>query len=314
MANTLYLMVDDLQTVLLDFDQIQVYRAPTSSGIFSEITGLGTRIDMNDQDNLYSYEDATGTSTDWYKTVYFNSSTTASGTLSTAFQPTALDQLEENMQVLIQIDDTVTNTSGVPLTEDEELYFTTTYNPLYCSVKKIKLDVGAFIKGVPDDTINLAIFEASLEAGALTFVADTTALESPLYKHARRQWVCCRAAEILLSNVIGGSGGSVRSKRLADFAVEYDTLGVENMLNKLRACMARWEPQLNSGGAATQKATGVVKGELDPDRPEIGRTWLRGDAPFHRIPIGNAKVKQTNRRRWRKSGRLPRLKMWWEND
>jgi hypothetical protein len=100
---------------------------------------------------------------------------------------------------------------------------------------------------------------------------------------------------------------------LGDFAVEYDTLGVENMLNKLRACIERWETQLNSGGRATQKATGVVKGELDPDRPAVGRMW-ESSAPFNRIPIGNAKVKFKNRRRWKKSGRLPRSKMWWEDN
>ncbi len=313
MSNTLFITVEDLPTTLLSFDQIQVHRAPTVTGVFTEITTVGTRIILNDQDDLYKFIDAPGVDTDFYKTVFFNSITTVSGVFSDPVLALPLEQLKENMQVTIQIDDSVSNTSGVSLTEDLELYFTTTYNPLYCAVKRVRLDIGAFLGEVPEDTINLAIFEASREADLLTFVTDPTLLANGFYKHVRRQYSCCKASEILLGNLIGGSGGSVRSKRLGDFAVEYDTLGVENMLNKLRACIERWEPQLNSGGRATQKPTMVIKGDLDPDRPEFGRGW-DNTAPFHRIPIGNAKVKFRNRRRTKTSGRLPRFKIWWETD
>ena len=47
--------------------------------------------------------------------------------------------------------------------EDYSFYFTTTYNPLYSSIRKLRLEVGAFISNVPDDTVNLAIFEACRE-------------------------------------------------------------------------------------------------------------------------------------------------------
>lgn len=311
MANTLNITVTDIETTLTSFNQIQVYRAPSVSGVFAELTDTSTRINMNIQDNLYVFIDTSGIVTDFYKTSFFNSATVTTGILSDAFSATALQQLKKNMEVRVELSEDIANTAGVSLGEDTILFFTTTYDPLYCSIKTLRLKVGSFVENVPDDTLNLALFEASLEANILTFVTDASALTSPKYLHARRQWTCCTAGLILLNNLIGGVGGSVRSKSLADWSVTYDRLGVENMLEQLMRCKMTWEPQLNSGFAAVQKPAMVIKGADDPDRPKFGRLWSNRVNP--RQPSGNAKIRLRGHRRFKKFGMRPILRGWWNS-
>lgn len=308
MANTVFIKVTDLVTTLASFDQIQVHRASAIAGTYTEITTVSTRITLNNQDNLYEFADSTGVSTDFYKTAFFNSTTSTLGTLSDAFAPIALAQLLENMEVEIFISKNVKNTGGINLTDNLNLYFTTTYNPLYCGVDKITLEAGTFLTNVVEDTINRAIFEASREADILTFNPDAAARKSPLYLHARRRWTCCSATATLINNLIGGKGGGVKSKRLGDFSVEYNSIGIENMLGTLKECMKQWEPQLNSAGAATQKPLHVVKGDLDPDRPDVGRSFHPN--AIGGLPIANVYFKRTNQRRYRKGSLPAGLRSW----
>lgn len=304
MANTLYIKVDNLAEVLLTYDRIKVYRSATETGTFTEITTVSDRPVLNSQDNLYSYVDTTGVSTDFYKTSFFHSVSLVESPLSSAAQAMPLDQLAENMQVVIQVSGDIEDIDGNPLGESQELFFTTTYNPLYSAIRRIRLDIGSFLKDIPDDTINLAIFEASIEADYLTFDKSAAAL-SNLYLHARRQWVTCKAEQILLNNLINGAGGLLKSKRLADFSVEYGIDAIKNILKKVEECLARWEPELMTGGHAVQTPRGVVKGELDIDRPNIGRMWDTPDGN----PVGNAKVIYRGSRRWL-TGYIPKSRSW----
>lgn len=293
MANTVYVKVENLDEVLDTYDRIKIYRSATADGVYVEVTSVGTRPVLNVQDNLYSYVDAGGATTDYYKAAYFHSISLIESAQSAPMLATPLAQLLENMQVVITVDKSVKDTDGFELGEDQEFFFTTTYVPMYSSIRRLRLDIGSYIKDVPDDTINLAIFEASREADFLTF-DKTTAATNGLYKHARRQWTTCKAAEILLNNIINGAGGLVKSKRLADFAVEYDTKAIENILSKVKDCIARWEAEVNTGGFAIASPKGVVKGEYDLDRPNAGRGWDDPDG----WPLGNGKVQYSGSRRW----------------
>ncbi len=299
MANTLLIKVENLQTLLLSFDQLQVHRAPTADGAYVEVTGALTRINLNDQDNLYTFVDSAGVATDFYKTIQFNSTTLATGDISLAFQAATLQQLLENMEVEILVTKAVKNTSGINLTADEKQFFTTTYNPLYCGVDKVLLNIGTFLVNIEEDTINRAVFECSREADAITFNKSVEGLASPIYLHARREYTCCHASLMLLNNRIGGAGGGVSSKRLGDFSVEYNTLGVQNMLDHLRACMAKWEPQVMAAGRKTQKAIGVVKGDLNIDMPFVGRGYE--SHAFGGLPMVNTKIRRKGSRRFRKA-------------
>lgn len=186
------------------------------------------------------------------------------------------------------------------LEEDFCSYYTTTYNPLYCSARKMRIDYGTFIREIPDDTLNLLIFEASIEADAFTFRAPNPG-RMAFFRHARRQFACCLAAVNLLSNQLDSTGGR---KQLGDLSIEAGGVatGPNNsitVLQKAIDCMTRWRLILQNGGEGFNlKAQGVVKGESDPDRPLIGRLWGTGGShAADQVPAANAKAIHSGSRR-----------------
>lgn len=206
----------------------------------------------------------------------------------------ASGELTTNNLVTITLDSTIASESGATLGSDYSFSFTTTYSPYYCTLRKQRLEVGTFISDVADDTINLAIFEASLAADALTWGSTTTSSAvTSYYNFVRAQWTCCKAQEILLINTTGGSN-NLKSKELGDLRVEYQT-GTNDALNRALACLERWEGALQAGGAQVQGPAMVVKGANDPDRPPAGRVWYKKDG----MPVANTRYKNTNYRRYR---------------
>jgi hypothetical protein len=209
--------------------------------------------------------------------------------------------LYKNNLVEIILDDSIASTGGTVLGSDFVSRFTTEYSPLCSSVRKIRLEAGGLLGNIQDDTINLAILEASLEADTISFAGIQNA---KVYNHAKREYVTCRASQMLASNILA-SGGILKSKLLSDFRVDYDTQGLLELLDRLGSKCKKWESQVMSGGQTrySSRPRGVVKGELDPDRPLIGRLWTS-----HRSsekPIGNRRVLPAGKRRWRK-GYIPR--------
>lgn len=203
--------------------------------------------------------------------------------------------LQENTLVEVFLSSEISSLAGAPLANDFSLLFTTTYNPLYSSVRKVRLDAGGSLTAIDDDTINLAILEASLEADVLTFRKQI--INNNVYLHARRQYVTCLAAYGLIENALANS--SVKAKELADFKVTYDNNSANGLLDKLAKCIAKWEAQVQSGGGARaiRNPRGVVKGDLDPDRPPVGRGWYKVSPG--ETPIGNEKYRVPGSRRWR---------------
>jgi hypothetical protein len=189
-------------------------------------------------------------------------------------------QLLENNIVFITLDKTIADTDGNTLGTNNEFYFTTTYTPLYSSIRRIRLDLGALLADVPDDTVNFALFEASLEAAALSFNALTFSSSSMrrFFEFARRQFVTCAAEIILLDAIGGGATGGGKSKRLADLQISYAGEGqFDDLLKKAVSCRIKWEATLTSAGeigpGTSQRPSMVIKGRMDPDRPEFGREW-----------------------------------------
>lgn len=223
------------------------------------------------------------------------------------------NQLRNNNLVTVTFDSTVSGTDGTSLGQDVDFEFTTQYDPLYCSERKLRLDIGAFISDVSSDTVHFAIFEASLIADHLTW--NKSNLDDDYYKFARSQWTSCKAAEILLMNVTGASG-QLKSKKLGDLSVEFDTTNadVSAPLKRALACLDRWEGVLMAGGRQVQHASMVVKGDLDVDRPPIGRGWLHTrDIHNAQVPAGNRRLKLNTSRRYRNLySRHSHSKGWWD--
>jgi hypothetical protein len=219
------------------------------------------------------------------------------------------NQLFTNDLVQITVASGLQATDGTFISEPFELEFLTTTSPSYSSPRKLRLEVGAFVENLPDMILEMAILEASLEADVLTFI--TGRYNDPLYKHARYEYVSCLASTTLLTNV---GNLLLRSKTLADLSVTYDTNGVRDTMEKLKYCLDTWKPQLLAGGGAkaiTQPSY-VIKGELDPDRPAVSRSWSsteNGDIS-RRVPAANDRVQSRRSRRQQRIWTNPGKKLW----
>lgn len=216
------------------------------------------------------------------------------------------DQLQFNNLVIVTIPSGIMATDGTALSEEFEFEFLTTTSPSYTNIRKIRLEAGGFMNGIEEDAIQTAILEASIEADAITFA--TTATNNNVFQHARREYVTCLASYMLVQNT---GNLMLKSKVLGDLEVEYDTRGLQGMLDKLRDCIDRWQPQvLTAGGAkAVSQPSYVVKGELDPDRPNVSRMWSAGNNGTinSRIPAANTRERPLGQRRYLRSFR-PK---WW---
>lgn len=219
------------------------------------------------------------------------------------------NQLYNNDLVYVTVASGLQATDGTSLSTEYEMEFMTTADPAYSTPRKVRMEVGGFISSIPDYVIQMAIVDASLEADALTFT--TTQHNSNLFKHARYEYVSCVASAMMMTNV-----GSLllRTKTLADLHVEYDTNGVMDAIDKLKACIETWKPQLIAGGGAkaVRAPSMVVKGWLDPDRPYVSRSWESTEAGSvtRRTPGANTRVRQSTQRRHKRTWSRPGKKYW----
>jgi len=65
--------VDNINVVIQAYDQIRIERAPAEDGPFTTVSGLGPITLVADQ-STYTEVDNYGTTTDWYRSRYYNSS------------------------------------------------------------------------------------------------------------------------------------------------------------------------------------------------------------------------------------------------
>jgi hypothetical protein len=206
------------------------------------------------------------------------------------------DQLFANNLVEVILDSGIMATDGTYLSDGYSFEFLTTTNPSYTNIRKVRLEVGSFLNQMPDLTIQLMILEASLEADQLDFSAQNSLINqnSGLFQHARREWVTCKTALGLIDNT---TSNALKTKTLGDLHVEYDTNVVFKTMQRIIACLEKWEPQLISGGLAkaSQQPRGVIKGEYDRERPQTGRLWESTDGSYSDpYPAANTQGKRSS--------------------
>lgn len=109
-------VVSNLSNVMLVFDQIKVYRSIAGElGPFTEITGAGTRPALVDGQIVYEFIDTSGDPNYWYKTSYFNSTTSQESRKSDAQQGEGNSALD-----IVSVDELKTNyLLGLDLTDDD---------------------------------------------------------------------------------------------------------------------------------------------------------------------------------------------------
>jgi len=186
-------------------------------------------------------------------------------------------QLYLNNIIILELSDKITDTDGNALPNDFTSYFTTAYTPLYTSLRRIQLDLGNIIADVPDETIMLAILEASLQADALTYGSTIKNMKN--FKWARKQYTTCLAEAILVKALLTGIGGERMMKELGDLKVQRggNSNDLERALDELENCAMTWLPIVQSGGELGLY-TGVkpqfsVKGANAEDAIYVSRQW-----------------------------------------
>jgi len=112
----LHVAVNSLDEVLKRYDQVKVYRSTTGvTGTYSEITTADTRIKLLAGQALYTFHDAAGDRTYWYKTAYFNSGDSSESSQS---DPTLGDDAEVLTGILTIQELKDTFLYGLDLTDD----------------------------------------------------------------------------------------------------------------------------------------------------------------------------------------------------
>jgi len=205
--------------------------------------------------------------------------------------------LYENNIVYIQLDKDIATADGSTLGTDITYYFTTTYNPLYASVRQVRLDLGPFVSDVPDDTINLAIFEAGRDATINSF--QNTVFDTTFFNHARFKYTLLLAELILLRAIMGDVSVSSRmTKSLGDLTVSRggNIVAIDKRIEKLQEGMEEWLLAVQTGGeippGASLKSEVSVKGGTSEDLMLVGRQWhpTSGIGTAYSYPGGNVKI------------------------
>lgn len=112
---TVDILVPDVDTVLLSYDQIQVHRSTSGeTGPYLEITTAATRISLESGTTEYVYTDDAGAPEYYYKFRFYNSTTMA----TSGFSAAAPGQLDPALDIL-SVEELKTNyLFGLDLTDD----------------------------------------------------------------------------------------------------------------------------------------------------------------------------------------------------
>ena len=212
-------------------------------------------------------------------------------------------QLYENNIVVVKLRKTIADTDGVTLGSHQELFFTTTYSPLYSDERTIRLDLGPLVADVPRETIMMAILEASITADANAFTVVIS--NARLYNEARWRYTTCLAELILVKAMLGDVSLTDRmSKTLGDLSVSRGggAANLRDTLAGLEDCAFRWEIAVQTGGSVAP-GTSIrpdygVKGASAIDAISVGRQWYptSGIGTSNSMAGGNDRTDEIGRR------------------
>jgi len=226
-------------------------------------------------------------------------------------------QLVQNSIVVVTLDKTIADTDGNMLGSDYVTYFSTTYTPLYSSLRRIRFDLGNFISGIQDETIMLAILEASIYTDAIKFA--TTISNSSFYMQAKREFTTCLAELKLLKGLSADVvSGDRMSKTLGDLSVSRTGTGnaLKETMSDLQDCINYWRVVIESGGAVAPNTSlspeYTVKGADASDAITVARQWEPTSGLGSYRSAANTKVSNYNSSS-RKRYRTFRNKTTWRN-
>lgn len=212
-------------------------------------------------------------------------------------------QLYENNIVIVTLDKDIANIDGTTLGTDYVSFFSTVYNPLYSSLRRVQLDLGPLLVNTPEESIMLAIYEASLYAEAINFIANTS--NQKFFHHARREFVSCMAEKKLVGAMLSdGSALNKMYKKLGSLSVSRDGIGgvMQDTFDRLKDCVDYWRVSVESGGDMSPNASirplYSVKGAWADDAIVVNRQWEAMNATGGNFTsAANTHVSETGLRR-----------------
>jgi len=217
-------------------------------------------------------------------------------------------QLYQNNIVIVTLDETIANTQGTTLGSDYITYFATTYTPIYTTLRRIRLDLGPLLVNVPDETIMLAILEASLMVDAISFVSTTD--NANFLNMAKREYATCLAELMLVNGIASDTNSSDRmSKTLGDLNVSRSGGGgsLSDAQDRLNGCIEYWKVAVQTGGEiapdTSLKPGSTVKGANAEDAIAVGRQWEATSGLGYYRPSTNTSVRGSSSRRALKTWR-----------
>lgn len=202
-------------------------------------------------------------------------------------------------------------TGELLLGEDITLTFTTQYSPFYTNVESVRMEGGPLLNYIPDDTIALMIFWASLEAD---YIKPPVVCDEAKFCFARARYAIYDAALRALmspggSFVNGMHSVSGGSKSLGELSIKKGSSGNSGSLSGgldpdtfkyLKGLKDEWWRVVNSGACIVPgqgfEPTSAIRGYYDPARRPPGRLWEDPVDNYYEQPGINMRSYRTDQR------------------
>jgi len=203
--------------------------------------------------------------------------------------------LEFNEIISVEIVQGIKSLDGKQTLKDNKIFtFSTEYNPFYCSVEMLRMEMGSWVDLVPDDTLALAIHWASIEANNITSRGKV----SEEYFYARTRFVMYDAAIKLFSMPIS-LNGTGKSKQLGDLLIEDGSsldYNLKDLIAELKEERNEWWRVVNARGS-------IVLGQgLGPSSAlKGGANSIRKSREWH-DPWSEHYIQPTQNSQYRKQG------------
>jgi len=207
--------------------------------------------------------------------------------------------LNFNQLVVVEIDSSIEDaTNKLSLEKDLVFSFSTEYNPFYCSVEMLRMEMGEWANLVPNDTMALAIHWSSLEANSITSSGSV----SEEYFYARSRFVMYDASIKLFSMPFGAEGKSGQSKQLGDLIIQNGNsldYPIKDLIQELKEERDEWWRVVNARGKiVTGQGLGpssATKGGMNGTKRS--REWHDPWSEYYLQPTQNSQYKRKGQKK-----------------
>lgn len=209
--------------------------------------------------------------------------------------------LDFNQLVVVELDSSIKmDNENVTLNSEKRFSFSTEYNPFYCSVEMLRMEMGEWASLIPNDTMALSIHWSSIEANSITSIGNVT----DEYFYARTRFVMYDAAIKLFSMPISQEGKSGQSKQLGDLIIQNGNVldyAIKDLIQELKEERDEWWRVVNARGSI------VVGQGLGPSSASKGgkvgikksREWHDPWNEYYLQPTQNSQYKRKGQKKYK---------------